>query len=132
MSREAGEDADVYAITIGTLSAGDQYAITFIPANFTITPRPITITADDKEKVEGEADPALTYGITSGSLVFSDAITGALVREAGEAAGTYDILIGTLAIDDGNNGDNYNLTFVQGTFTIRSAMTYIYLPLILR
>ena len=34
-----------------------------------ITPRPITVTADAKTKVYGDADPALTYQLTSGTLV---------------------------------------------------------------
>lgn len=132
LSRETGEDVGTYAITIGTLSAGDQYAITFVSANFTITPRPITITADDKEKIEGEPDPILTLQVTSGSLVVGDTISGALEREPGEIPGIYDILIGTVQIDDGNSGDNYDLTFVAGTFTIVQGTMYIYLPLILR
>ena len=132
LSRETGEDGGIYAITIGTLSAGDQYAITFVSANFTITPRPITITADDKEKIEGEPDPILTLQVTSGSLVVGDTISGALEREPGEIPGIYDILIGTVQIDDGNSGDNYDLTFVAGTFTIVQGTMYIYLPLILR
>jgi len=132
LSRESGENVGIYAITIGTLSAGDQYAITFVSANFTITPRPITITADDKEKIEGEPDPMLTLQVTSGSLAVGDTITGALEREPGEIPGNYDILIGTVQIDDGNSGDNYDLTFVAGTFTIVQGTMYIYLPLILR
>jgi hypothetical protein len=80
--------------------------------------RDITVTADDKGKVYGRADPALTYQVTAGSLVDGDEFTGALEREPGEAVGSYDILQGTLAIDDYNDGNNYDLTFVQGTFSI--------------
>ena len=53
-------------------------------ANFTITQRPVTVTADAKTKVYGNADPALTYQITTGSLAFSDAFSGALHAAAGE------------------------------------------------
>ena len=49
--------------------------------------RPVTVTADAKTKVYGNADPALTYHITSGSLAFSDAFSGALTRAAGENVG---------------------------------------------
>ena len=45
-----------------------NYALTFTGANLTITERPITITADAKSKVYGNADPALTYLVTNGSL----------------------------------------------------------------
>jgi hypothetical protein len=82
-----------------------------------ITQQPITVTADDKSKVYGQVDPALTYQVT-GYLAAGDDFTGSLARQPGEALGSYDILQGTLAIADGNNGNNYNLIFVWGTFTI--------------
>jgi hypothetical protein len=80
--------------------------------------RNITVTADDKSKVYGQADPALTYRVTAGSLADGDEFTGELERELGQAVGSYDIVQGTLAIDDHNAGNNYALVFVQGTFDI--------------
>jgi hypothetical protein len=64
----------------------------------------------------GAADPALTYAITSGSLAFADAFTGAITRAAGETAGVYPITQGTLALTS-----NYDLTFVGANFTILTA-----------
>jgi hypothetical protein len=83
-----------------------------------IVRRGITVTADDKSKVYGNGDPSLTYQVTAGSLAAGDEFTGGLDRDPGEAVGSYDILQGTLAIDDYNDGNNYDLTFVQGTFSI--------------
>ena len=40
LSREAGEDPGTYAITQGTLTAGDNYVITFVPATLTINKAP--------------------------------------------------------------------------------------------
>src|SRR6185436_5323141 len=68
-----------------------NYEITYNTALFTIKKRAITITADAKSKVYGQPDPTLTYQVTSGSLAFSDAFTGALSREVGELVGTYAI-----------------------------------------
>jgi len=123
LTRAAGENVGIYAITQGTLAisdgnGGNNYNLTFVGANLTITARPITITADPKSKTYGDADPSLTYQITSGSLAFSDTIVGALTRAAGENVGTYAITQGTLAISDGNGGNNYNLTFVGANLTI--------------
>ncbi len=87
LTRVAGEDVGTYAIKQGTLALSSNYNLTYVGANLTITQRPITVTADAKSKVYGDADPALTYQITSGSLAFSDAFTGALSREAGENVG---------------------------------------------
>ena len=69
-------------------------------ANFTITPKLVTITAADKTKVYGSTDPALTY--TSSGLIGSDSLSGALTRATGENVGSYDILLGTLSA-----GPNY-------------------------
>jgi uncharacterized repeat protein (TIGR01451 family)/LPXTG-motif cell wall-anchored protein len=75
-----------------------------------ITARPITVTADSKSKILGKADPTLTY--TSSETV---GFTGALAREAGEAAGIYAINIGTLTA-----GANYRITFAGANLTINS------------
>ena len=113
LNRVLGEDAGIYAFTIGTLSAGNNYSINLAPVNFEITIRSITVTADDKTKLFGEDDPELTYLITSGSLVTGDEFTGGLTREAGEDAGDYAIQQGALALST-----NYSLTFVDGTLSI--------------
>ncbi|GFO67713.1 hypothetical protein GMLC_12920 [Geomonas limicola] len=72
----------------------------------TVAPRPITVTADAKTKVYGSADPPLTFQVTAGSLVGTDAFNGSLVRSAGEAAGNYPIQQGNLSA-----GPNYQLSF---------------------
>jgi hypothetical protein len=89
--------------------------------DFEIKKRPITVKADPKTKMFGDPDPVFTYQITSGSLAFSDTFTGALTRDPGELVGTYNIKIGTLAINDGNSGNNYTLTFVGDKLTILTA-----------
>ncbi len=77
----------------------------------TIAKKGLTVTADAKSKTQGEADPVLTY--TAVGLVGTDAITGALSREAGEDPGTYAITQGTLTA-----GDNYEITFTSAVLTI--------------
>jgi hypothetical protein len=111
--RATGESATTYRISQGTVSASSNYNLTYVPANLTINPRPITVTADAKSKIFGETDPALTYGITSGNLVGSDQLTGSLTRASGEAVGTYAIQQGSLSA-----GSNYNLSFVGRDLTI--------------
>jgi hypothetical protein len=120
LSRPAGEDVGTYAIQQGTLSIDRiaNYNLTFVSNELAIIGRPITVTVDAKTKIYGEADPALTYQLTAGSLAAGDSFTGALTRNAGEDVGTYAITLGSLAIDDGNNGDNYNLTFAPNDFAI--------------
>jgi hypothetical protein len=132
LTRTGDQGVGIYIIQQGTLTAGSNYMITFVPENFTITVKPITITADDQEKVVDTSDPALTYTITSGGLAYTDTITGELTRDPGESVGDYPIIQGTLGISDGNGGSNYSLTFIEGTLTIVDKEGFtIYLPLII-
>jgi hypothetical protein len=105
---------------INANQAGDSNvgAASQVSQNFTVNPRAITITADAKTKVFGATDPALTYTITTGSLVLGDAITGALTRSAGSDVGTYQIQQGALTTA---NNPKYAITFVAADLTITRA-----------
>lgn len=117
LTRAAGESVagGPYAIGQGSLSAGGNYSITFVGANFTITAIPLTITADAKTKVYGDADPALTYQVTSGSLVNGDSVTGALTRATGEgvAGSPYAIQQGSVSA-----GGNYSINFIGANLAV--------------
>ncbi len=77
----------------------------------------MTVTADAQSKVYGDADPTFTYPITSGSLAFTDAFSGALERDGGEDVGPYAITQGDLSL-----GGNYDLTFVGADLEITPAL----------
>src|ERR1700744_2533127 len=113
LTRAPGENVGSYAITQGTLSLNTNYNLTYNGANLTISQRAITVTADSQTKNYGDADPALTYQITSGTLAGTDAFTGALTRAPGENVGSYAITQGTLALNT-----NYNLTYNGANLTI--------------
>ena len=113
LGRAAGENVGSYAINQGNLSAGGNYVITFVPANFAITAKPITVTANSgQSKVFGASDPVLTY--VSSDLGAS--FTGALGRATGENVGSYAINQGGLSA-----GANYAITFVPANFAITPA-----------
>ncbi|MFC1224796.1 MBG domain-containing protein [Pedobacter sp. BG31] len=112
LTRTAGEAVGTYTISQGTLSAGSKYLITFVGADFTITAKPITVTAAVKSKTYGDADPALTYTFAP-ALVTGDSFSGSLTRTPGENVGTYAINQGTLALSS-----NYSLTYVGADLTI--------------
>jgi gliding motility-associated-like protein len=105
LARTPGENIGSYTINQGTLALSSNYTLTFNSNTFTITPRAITVTADAKTKVYGDADPALTYAFTP-ALIAGDAFTGSLNRTPGENIGNYSINQGTLALSS-----NYTLTF---------------------
>ncbi|MGE3277325.1 MAG: MBG domain-containing protein, partial [Vicinamibacterales bacterium] len=113
LDRAPGTDVGTYAIGQGTLAASANYTLTYVGANLTITAKPITVTANAQTKVYGEADPALTWSITSGSLESGDSLTGDLDRAPGTDVGTYAIGQGTLAASS-----NYSLTYVGANLTI--------------
>jgi hypothetical protein len=116
LTRAAGENVGDYAIQQGTVALNANYDLSFVGANLTIKKRAVEITAENKSKIYGDADPALTYKISTGSLAFTDGFTGSLTRDAGEPVGSYAITQGTVALSD-----NYTLTFVAGNLTVNKA-----------
>ncbi len=106
-------NAGTYSVSCAFAGDSNYNAVSAGPATITINPRPISVAAQPKQKFVGAADPALTYVVTSGSLLSGDAFAGALVRDAGEAIGSYPIRQGTLTA-----GPNYALTFTNSTLTI--------------
>lgn len=118
---------------VGTYPA-DPWTFTDVTGNYNaangsisdkISARAITVTADNKTKLIGQPDPALTYHITAGTLLSGDSFSGSLTRIPGEAVGTYSILQGSLALPG-----YYDMTFVRADLVI--ARGRIYLPLIRR
>ncbi len=121
LSREAGETVagGPYAITLGTLTAGSNYAIRFTGNSLAVTPAELTVTADPQAKVYGSPDPALTYQASGFQLDDTAAIlSGALSREAGEtvAGGPYAFTLGTLTA-----GSNYTIRFTGSSLTVTPA-----------
>lgn len=127
---EAGStsDAGSYAIIgIGLSSSNGNYTVSFVQdsANadaYTITPRPITITADDVTRTYGEANSAFTYSVGGNGLVNGDSLSGALasMAEADANVGAYDITQGSLVASS-----NYAVTFINGALTIEPAALQI-------
>lgn len=103
----AGEYTDNIKVTYGESKLN-------IPVTVNVSKRAITITADDKEKTYGNANPQLTYQITPVSLVNGDSVDVTLSTSAtaDSDVGTYDIKVTT-----GTNA-NYDITLVNGKLTV--------------
>ncbi|NSK18984.1 DUF7507 domain-containing protein, partial [Dorea formicigenerans] len=86
----------------------------------TITPKTLTVTADNKVKKYGTADPELTYQNENGVKTEVPGFEGKLEREAGEEVGHYDINQGSLTLKDNEDfkASNYELVYVKGDFEI--------------
>lgn len=131
LARQAGEDVKDggYAINQGDLgltgNASQNYILTYQGGTFTITPATIMVRADDKTKVYGEIDPALSYQVSGlkGGDQQSSVLSGNIARQAGE-----DVKPGGYAIGQGDlrsTSQNYLLQYVDGTFTITPATLQI-------
>ncbi|HWQ33421.1 MAG TPA: MBG domain-containing protein [Blastocatellia bacterium] len=112
-----------YPITAaaGTLAAAN-YTFTFVNGTLNVTTVTLTVTADNKSKTYGSANPTLTVsysgfvnGDTASVLTGTPNIT--TTATTGSAVGTYPITVtaGTL------NSSNYVLVFVDGTLTVSKA-----------
>ncbi|PWR17904.1 hypothetical protein DKG74_20285, partial [Zavarzinia aquatilis] len=117
-----GKTVNVSGLSLSGASAANYtIAPTLSGSIGTVTARPITVTADAKSRTYGDANPALTYAVTAGSLVNGDALSGALSTSAtgASSAGAYAISQGTLAASG-----NYALTYVGADLTvIKRALT---------
>ena len=79
--------------------------------SLTVTHATAIVTAENKTKVYGTADPELTATV-SGTLG-NDTVAYTLAREAGENAGKYKI-----TVTGEENQGNYKVTYTSGTFEI--------------
>jgi len=119
-NKNAGQGKVVAVVaSLGGVDLGN-YTVDVQPqSSAAITPRALTVTADDQHKVYGDADPALSYHLTG--LVAGDTgnAAGQLATATGAqaTAGSHAITLGTLSVDA-----NYNITqFVPATLRVDKA-----------
>ena len=112
----ASSSAGTYPITVsGATSA--NYTITFKSGTLTVSKAPLTITADNKTRKQGTANPSFTAtysGFVNGDTAASLTTPVSLSTTATTSSkvGTYPITPKAAA------GANYTITFVSGTITI--------------
>jgi hypothetical protein len=98
-----------------------NYSITYVDGTLTINKATLTVTADNKSKTYGDANPTLTYTITgykNSENATSAGITGAAaistLADQSSSVGSYTITSAA------NNlaANNYQFTYVDGTLTV--------------
>ncbi|PZV82154.1 gliding motility-associated-like protein [Algoriphagus aquaeductus] len=113
-------NAGTYPITL-TGGSDDNYTITLVNGTLTVDKKAVTITADDKSKTYGEANPALTFtynGLVNGDTQVATEPGISTTATQSSNAGSYPI---TLA---GGEDQNYTITLVNGTLTVdKKALT---------
>jgi hypothetical protein len=117
----AASPVGTYPITAsGAVSANANYTISYVPGTLTVTPAALTITAQDKTKTYGAANPPLTVsysgfvnGDTAASL--SAPVAVSTIATATSGVGTYPITAGGAA------SANYTISYVNGTLSVTAA-----------
>jgi len=125
-SRTTGENVAGSPYTISaTLSPAavlGNYTITSNTAAFTITTAPLKITADNKSRVVGAANPALT--VTYAGLVNGDSAASLTTPPTVTTTATATSPVGTYPITaSGAVSGNYTITYVNGTLTVSPAQS---------
>ncbi len=113
------KDAGTYTVYVKkSITVGEKTYTLETSAQVVINQKAITVTADNKEKTYGEADPTLSASVNG--LVEGDSIDYSLSRESGENAGTYTINVAGQA-----SQGNYTVTYKEGTLTIKASQEKI-------
>jgi hypothetical protein len=102
-----------------TLAGGvdENYSFTYVAGDFEVTKKGLTVTADNKSKIYGEANPALTF-VYSGFENGDDASnldtepTASTTTDGSSEVGDYVITVSS-GVDN-----NYNFSYTTGTFTV--------------
>ncbi|MGP0063297.1 MAG: beta strand repeat-containing protein [Isosphaeraceae bacterium] len=116
-----GERVSVSGLTLSGADAGNYIISPPAAATASITPAPLTVTADPATMTYGGTLPALTDTVSGlvGADTVSTALTGSLATTATSSSGvgSYPIAQGTLAAVDGN----YTITFNGASLSITPA-----------
>lgn len=110
--------------------ASPNYNFTYTGGNITVGKKELTVTADNKTRIYGASNPALTASISGfvlGQILATSGVAGSpalsttAVATSGVSGGPYPIVVavGTL------NSSNYSFRFVNGSLTIDKALLTI-------
>jgi gliding motility-associated-like protein len=120
LSRVAGENAGSYAINQNTLVLSGNYALTYTNANLVIGKKALTITADNKTKTYGTANPALTP-IYSGFVTGDNAASLTTAPTLTTTATTASPVASYPITATGAASSNYTIAYAPGTLTVTKA-----------
>jgi hypothetical protein len=117
LSRAAGENVGEYLINRGTLQASPKYSISLTPSYFTITPKPITVTAVEDIKVYDGNTSSDETPVLAPNLAFDDTAEFTQTYDH-KNVGTGKTMTPSGRVNDGNNGRNYTVTYLTADLGI--------------
>ncbi len=110
-----------YAITpsTGTYASAAGYGFSYTAGNLTVTPVPLTVTADNQSRLVGDPNPAFTASFSGFVLGEGQGNLGGVLAfstpaNAGSPAGSYPIT------PSGLTSGNYTISFVNGSLQVTS------------
>jgi filamentous hemagglutinin family protein len=109
-----------YSVMPSGTSANGNYTLSFAPGTLSVTPAPLTITADDASRLYGGANPAFSFSVSG----LKNGDTASVVSGVTFAtdAGTRSFTGGYPIIPQGGSAENYTIEHHQtGTLTVRPA-----------
>ena len=122
-SGSANTSAGTYA---GAITASGQtssnYDINYVAGSLTVTPAPLTITANNVTRVYGSSDPALD--LTYSGFVNNETVSvlgGTLRKVDSKSASTSVGMYAGAITASGQTSPNYSITYVPGSLTITKA-----------
>jgi hypothetical protein len=122
---QSSSPAGTYPVTCSGLTS-QKYTITFVPGALSITPAPLTVTANNASRAFGQSNPPFTGAIlgfvngdTSASVSGSLSCTSTATSSSSVSGSPYPINCA------GVSSSNYAITFVPGLLTITKATPLI-------
>ena len=113
----AGSSVGEYVIKVAKGSITTDANFTFTNGTLTITKAPLTVTAKDASREEGEANP--TFELTYSGFRNGDTESVLTTKPVATTTATETSVAGTYAITvSGGEAQNYSFTYVAGTLTI--------------
>ncbi len=111
----SGRNAGSYAHSVS--GSDNNYDLTFVDGALTIDKASLVIGTDDVTKTyDGTLDAAGNAIVLGGQLYGDDAISGGDFAFTDKNAGSgKTVTVGGVALDDGNGGGNYDVTYVANT-----------------
>ena len=121
-SAGSGSNVGAYLINQGTLSAGTNYIVSFVPANVTVSPVELVISANAQSSTYGSAFNLGTAAFSSTGLVNGDTVSSVGLTVATNAVVPGTTNIGSYTIVSNNATGvrlaNYSITYQTGVLTV--------------
>lgn len=110
-----------YSILPGGLTSGN-YAITFVPGQLSITPAPLTVTANDASKIYDGLAYAGGNGVSYSGFVNGEtsSVLGGALSYGGDAQGATNVGSYTL-LPSGLTSGNYDISYAAGQLSVTPA-----------